>query len=76
MSTEPVNDDDGVLRWVQEGVVGSDAVIRTAHGTVPKRYFDYTASGLAFGPIEDLVRERVLPWMARRGYTGARSLEA
>jgi selenocysteine lyase/cysteine desulfurase len=55
---------DPILHWVREGVIGRDATIRTPHGTLPKRYFDYTASGLPFGPIEDLIRDRVLPWMA------------
>ncbi|MCC6528040.1 MAG: aminotransferase class V-fold PLP-dependent enzyme [Polyangiaceae bacterium] len=55
---------DPVLHWVRQGVIGRDAVIRTPFGVLPKRYFDYTASGLPFGAIEDLVRERVLPWMA------------
>lgn len=55
---------DAILQWVREGVIGKDAVIRTPMGVLPKRYFDYTASGLPFGHIEDLVRERVLPWMA------------
>jgi selenocysteine lyase/cysteine desulfurase len=53
-----------ILEWVRENVVGRHATIRTPFGTFPKRYFDYTASGLPFSPIEDLVRERVLPWMA------------
>src|SRR6185503_680058 len=52
------------LRWVRDNVIGRHATIRTPFGTLPKRYFDYTASGLPFGPIEDLVRDRVLPWMA------------
>ena len=56
--------DDAVLTWLRAGLIGGDATIRTPHGTLPKRYFDSTASGLPFGPIEDLVRERVLPWMA------------
>lgn len=55
---------DAILYWVREGVVGKHAVIRTPFGTLPKRYFDYTASGLPFAPIEDLIREAVLPWMA------------
>jgi selenocysteine lyase/cysteine desulfurase len=55
---------DPVLHWVRQGVVGRDAVIRTPYGVLPKRYFDYTASGLPFAAIEDMVRERVLPWMA------------
>ncbi|MBM4344889.1 MAG: aminotransferase class V-fold PLP-dependent enzyme [Deltaproteobacteria bacterium] len=55
---------DPVLDWLRDHLIGRDATIRTPHGTLPKRYFDATASGLPFGPIEDLVRDRVLPWMA------------
>jgi selenocysteine lyase/cysteine desulfurase len=55
---------DPVLHWVRQGVVGRGAVIRTPYGVLPKRYFDYTASGLAFAPIEEMIRDRVLPWLA------------
>lgn len=55
---------DPVLDWLRDNLIGRDATIRTPHGVLPKRYFDATASGLPFGPIEDLVRDRVLPWMA------------
>lgn len=55
---------DPVLHWVRQHVVGRDATIRTPFGTLPKRYFDYTASGLPFAPIEQIVLTRVLPWMA------------
>lgn len=55
---------DPVLVWARAGVIGRAAPIRTPQGVVPKRYFDQTASGLPFGPIEDLIRERVLPYMA------------
>lgn len=55
---------DPVLHWLRQGVLGKDAVIRTPLGVLPKRYFDYTASGLPFAAVEDLVRDRVLPWMA------------
>lgn len=55
---------DPVLDWLRHNLIGSDATIRTPFGTLPKRYFDATASGLAFGPIEDVVRSSVLPWMA------------
>ncbi|OGQ20507.1 MAG: hypothetical protein A2138_04875 [Deltaproteobacteria bacterium RBG_16_71_12] len=53
-----------MLHWVRQQVVGRDATVRTPFGTLPKRYFDYTASGLPFLPIEQLVLTRVLPWMA------------
>ena len=56
--------DDEFLAWLRHSVVGFDAVIRTPNGPLPKRYFDYTASGLPFRPIEDLVRDQVLPFMA------------
>jgi pyruvate kinase len=49
---------DDLIEWVRRSVVGRDAVIRTPNGALPKRYFDYTASGLPFAPIEDLVREQ------------------
>lgn len=55
---------DPVLHWVRQQVVGRDATVRTPFGTLPKRYFDYTASGLPFLPIEQTVLTRVLPWMA------------
>ncbi len=65
---------DPVLTWVREHVIGHDAEIRTPLGVRRKRYFDQTASGLPFGPIEDLLRERILPWMANThteaSYTG------
>ena len=66
-TTKPHAEDprlDPVLHWVRQQVVGRDATIRTPFGTLPKRYFDYTASGLPFMPIEQLVLTRVLPWMA------------
>lgn len=56
--------DDGLIEWVRRSIVGHDAVIRTPNGPMPKRYFDYTASGLPFSPIEDLIRDQVLPFMA------------
>ena len=54
---------DPMLRWLRAGVIGRDATLRTATGLRRKRYFDQTASGLPFGPIEDLLREQVLPMM-------------
>ena len=56
--------DDPLRVWLQDGVIGRDATLRTPAGTVKKRYFDHTASGLPFAPIEDLLRDRVLPFMA------------
>jgi selenocysteine lyase/cysteine desulfurase len=54
---------DPVLRWLRAGVIGRDATLMTALGVRRKRYFDQTASGLPFAPIEQLLRDRVLPMM-------------
>ncbi len=65
---------DPVLRWVREGIIGRTATIPTPNGIKRKRYFDQTASGLPFAPIEDLIREQVLPYMGNThteaSYTG------
>lgn len=65
---------DAVLSWVREGIIGRTAQIPTPGGLRRKRYFDQTASGLPFGPIEDLIRDEVLPFMANThteaSYTG------
>jgi selenocysteine lyase/cysteine desulfurase len=65
---------DPILAWVREGIIGRTAQIPTPGGDRQKRYFDQTASGLPFGPIEDLLRESVLPFMANThteaSYTG------
>lgn len=56
--------DDALLTWARRGVIGRGAKIRTPFGLRKKRYFDQTASGLPFAPIEDTIRRDVLPWMA------------
>lgn len=65
---------DPLLRWVRDGVIGRGAPVHTPFGVKPKRYFDQTASGQPFGPIEDVIRARILPYMANThteaSYTG------
>ena len=65
---------DPVLAWVRDGVIGRTALIPTPGGVRRKRYFDQTASGLPFAPIEDLILSEVLPFMANThteaSYTG------
>lgn len=65
---------DALLRWLRAGVTSRGAEVPTPLGPRPLRYFDQTASGQPFGPIEDLIRERVLPMMANThseaSYTG------
>lgn len=53
-----------MLAWVRREIVGHDAFVDTPFGRKRKRYFDYTASGLPFRPIEDAIRDGVLPYMA------------
>jgi len=55
---------DGVLAWVRMNMFGHGLVIPSPFGTRPRRYFDYTASGLAFRPIEELLHKHVLPYMS------------
>src|SRR5262245_2096661 len=55
---------DTVLQWVRDQVIGRDAMILTPLGLRRKRYFDQTAAGLPFGPVEDIITREVLPMMA------------
>lgn len=55
---------DGVLSWVRSNVFGTDLVVPGPYGPHPRRYFDYTASGLPFRPIEELLQKQVLPFMS------------
>jgi selenocysteine lyase/cysteine desulfurase len=47
-----------------EQVIGDRAAVETPFGQRPLIYADYTASGRAYGPIEDFIRDRVLPYYA------------
>jgi selenocysteine lyase/cysteine desulfurase len=49
---------------IAAGVIGRDLVIRTPYGEKPVIYADWTASGRAFAPIEQRMREAVAPWIA------------
>lgn len=55
---------DGVLAWVRKSIYGHDLEIPGPYGPRPRRYFDYTASGLPFRPIEELLSKHVLPYMS------------
>lgn len=55
--------DDPVLKWLRENSHGHDVMIPTPYGMKKRRYFDFTASGQPFRPIETLINERVLPYM-------------
>ena len=56
--------DDPKLCYLRENLASRDTHIETPFGRKRRAYFDYIASGLPFAPIEDLIRERVLPHMA------------
>jgi selenocysteine lyase/cysteine desulfurase len=58
---------DPVLQWLRAGIIGRNARLRTPlrpKRRLLKRYFDQTASGLPFAPIENTLRRDVLPMMA------------
>jgi len=56
--------DDPVLVWLRENTFGYNTMIPTPDGPKKRRYFDFTASGQSFRPIEETIAERVLPFMA------------
>jgi selenocysteine lyase/cysteine desulfurase len=51
-------------RELGEHVIGERAIVDTPFGQRPLIYADYTASGRAYGPIEDFIRDRVMPFYA------------
>ena len=55
---------DPVLDWVRRQIYGHGLAIPGPFGPHPRRYFDYTASGLPFRPIEELLQQQVLPYMS------------
>lgn len=52
------------IRYLRENVIGRDSCIDTPFGRKRRIYLDYIASGLPFGPVEELITSQVLPWMA------------
>ena len=52
------------LDQLRRGVIGADARLRTPEGEKPLLYFDYIASGRFHRAVEDVLNERVLPYMA------------
>jgi selenocysteine lyase/cysteine desulfurase len=55
---------DAILAWVRKNMFGVGMMVPGPFGAHPRRYFDYTASGLPFKPIEELLAAQVLPWMS------------
>ncbi|MBN1336501.1 MAG: aminotransferase class V-fold PLP-dependent enzyme [Deltaproteobacteria bacterium] len=68
---------DPILSWARAGTIGAETVLQTGGGARKKRYFDQTASGQAFGPIEDVIRNEVLPLLCNthtEANTGSRHI--
>ncbi|HHL43247.1 MAG TPA: aminotransferase class V-fold PLP-dependent enzyme, partial [Hellea balneolensis] len=72
-SDKPVNDNQApsgreinVSDWseLRKNVIGNTCTIETPFGTRRLMYADYVASGRAFGPIEDKIRDYILPLYA------------
>ena len=49
---------------IRQGIIGERQGIETPFGRKPLIYADYTASGRAYAPIEDFIRDSVLPLYA------------
>ncbi len=56
--------DNPRLKYLRDNLIGNDSEIETPFGKKRRVYFDYIASGVSFGPIEDQINGRVLPHMA------------
>lgn len=54
----------GLEERLRTGLIGENAVIDGPFGPKPLVYADHVASGRALAQVEDLVRERVLPYYA------------
>lgn len=50
---------------IRQHIIGNDLFVKTPYAEQqPVTYADWTASGRAYGPIEDAIRHQVLPLMA------------
>jgi selenocysteine lyase/cysteine desulfurase len=55
---------DDLVRRTRAAVVGDGRMITGPYGARPLVYADHTASGRALTFVEDVIRDRVLPWYA------------
>jgi selenocysteine lyase/cysteine desulfurase len=53
-----------ILDWIRNSVIGADEAVMGPYGLRRVTYADYTASGRSLAPIEDYIRDAVLPLYA------------
>jgi selenocysteine lyase/cysteine desulfurase len=56
--------EETLLDWIRNSVIGADEAVMGPYGLRRVTYADYTASGRSLAPIEDYIREAVLPLYA------------
>jgi len=59
-----VSADVALLDWIRNSVIGADEAVMGPFGLRRVTYADYTASGRSLAPIEDYIRDAVLPLYA------------
>jgi len=59
-----VSEDETLLDWIRNSVIGADEAVAGPYGLRRVTYADYTASGRSLAPIEDYLRDAVLPLYA------------
>ncbi|CAI4231263.1 unnamed protein product [Auanema sp. JU1783] len=61
-NTEHISSSHEICPWISSHEVGADATTETPFGEREIVYCDYSASARAIGPIEDYIKEEVLPF--------------
>jgi selenocysteine lyase/cysteine desulfurase len=56
--------EESLLDWIRNSVIGADEAVMGPFGLRRVTYADYTASGRSLAPIEDYIRDAVLPLYA------------
>lgn len=61
---------EGFFSGIRENIIGREQTFRSPYGQKKIRYADWTASGRAYGPIEDFIREAIMPFIGNT-HTGS-----
>ena len=56
--------EETLFDWIRNSVIGADEAVMGPFGLRRVTYADYTASGRSLAPIEDYIRDAVLPLYA------------